>query len=48
MARQAIARAWGNGVDTAAIDALLAAAGLGGASWTVDILAAYSTGYRGP
>ena len=42
-----IARAWGNGVDTAAIDALLGAAGLGGATWAVDVLAGYSTGYRG-
>lgn len=42
-----IARAWGVGVDEPTVTALLAAAGLAGANWAIDVLAAYSTGYRG-
>ena len=40
-------RAWGRGVDGATIDALLAEAGFGGSSWSVEVIAGYSTGYRG-
>ena len=42
-----ITAAWGIGVDEDTIDALLAKAGLAGAAWHVDVMAAYSTGYRG-
>jgi hypothetical protein len=37
----------GVGVDETVVNALLDAVGMAGASWSIDVLAAYSTGYRG-
>lgn len=42
-----VGRGWGIGVTKAIIDELFASAGLAGTSWTIDVIAGYSTGYRG-
>jgi len=39
--------AWGIGITSQQISALLSSAGLSGQGWQVDVLAGYSTGYRG-
>jgi hypothetical protein len=44
---QSVGRAWGVGITKRIIDDLLASAGFSGAAFTVKVLAAYSTGYRG-
>jgi hypothetical protein len=40
-------RGWGIGVSKSNIDDLFTAAGLPGTAWTIDVIAGYSTGYRG-
>lgn len=42
-----IGRAWGVGITTDIIEQLLSKAGFAGAAFTIDVLAGYSTGYRG-
>lgn len=42
-----IGRPWGVGITTDIIEQLLSKAGFAGAAFTVDVLAGYSTGYRG-
>jgi len=45
--KKSVGRAWGVGIDKSIIDDLLGAAGVSSVSWRVDVLACYSTGYRG-
>lgn len=47
MVQDTVKHAWGVGITTNIINDLLAAAGVSGVSWEVDVVACYSTGYRG-
>lgn len=43
----AVGRAWGNGITADLIDQLFATVGLDGVPWDIDVIACYSTGFRG-